>query len=184
MCFVGMSYNPGFDVEHQKNTLIWFSYKQKPILLFKQQSNAISDQIVEARKDNAKVVFVYNDVEEKTKNLILNTTKSMVKICNTTVDLTLNIKKSLSTSLGNEWHVMVSDNGFESDQHLYKNISIPGNLISFRIESIEFIIFRLNLDKNLEEKVSSFNVKFNFFQFSLFVKLVQRNNTQSSQFKN
>jgi hypothetical protein len=39
MCFVGMSYNPVFDVEHQIKNLIWFSYKQKPISLFKQQSH-------------------------------------------------------------------------------------------------------------------------------------------------
>ncbi len=92
MCFVGMSYNPSFDVEHQKNNLIQFSYKQKPILLFKQQSNGTSDQIVEAQRDYAKVVLVYNDVDAKIKNSILNTTKYVLKNFNTFKDISLNIK--------------------------------------------------------------------------------------------
>jgi hypothetical protein len=91
-CFVGMSYNPGFDVKHRKNNLIWFSYKQKQILLFKHQSNGISDQIVEAQRDNAKVVLVYNDVEEKIKNSILNTKKYVLKNFNTFKGISYNMK--------------------------------------------------------------------------------------------
>ncbi len=60
----------------------------------------------------------------------------------------------MSSILGNEWYAIVSIDGIESDQQLYKNISSPRNLISFRIESIEFIIFRLN--QNNEEKVNNF----------------------------
>lgn len=60
----------------------------------------------------------------------------------------------MSSSLGNEWYVIVSIDEIERDQKLYKNISSPRNLIPFRIESIEFIIFRLN--QNNEEKVNNF----------------------------
>ncbi len=93
-------------------------------------------------------------MEEKIKNSILNTTKYVLKNFNTFKDIRLNIKKSLSSSLGNEWFVIVSIDGIESDQQLYKNISSPRNFISFRIESIESIIFRLN--QNNEEKVNNF----------------------------
>jgi len=85
---------------------------------------------------------------------IINVVKSAIKNFNDYQNISLNISKTLQTSLGNEWRVVIINNGFDGNQDLYKNISIPGSLVSFRIESIEFVIFRLTQSRVIEDELT------------------------------
>jgi hypothetical protein len=154
MCLVGKNFNDsGFEIEHQNKSLISFAFKETQFVLFKPHSDLISDPIVDARKDNAKIVILV-DMEEKMRITIINVVKIAIKNFNDYQNISLNISKTLQTSLGNEWRVVIINNGFDGNQDLYKNISIPGSLVSFRIESIEFVIFRLSQSRVIEDKVN------------------------------
>jgi hypothetical protein len=82
-------------------------------------------------------------MEEKIKITVIDTTKIAVKNFNDYQSISINITKSLQLKLSYEWQVVIVNNGFDCDQKLYKNISISGFMI-LKIESIEFIIFRLS----------------------------------------
>jgi hypothetical protein len=152
--FVGMDFNnSGFNIDHQKNTFFWFSYKQKHIILFKPQIDVKNNLVFDARKDNAKVTVLYNDMEEKLKTAVINTTSIALKNFNTFQDISLNITKTLNSSLGSDWRVFIDFNGFASNQEVYKNISIAGSLILFRVEDIEFVIFRFLHNKMTGDEV-------------------------------
>jgi hypothetical protein len=154
MCFVGKNFNDsGFEIEHQNQSYISFEFKETQFVLFKPHSDLISDPIVDARKENAKIQILI-DMEEKTKITIINVVKIAIKNFNDYENISLNISKTLQTSLGNEWRVVIINNGFDGNQDLYKNISIPGSLVSFRIETIEFVIFRLIPSGVIEDKVN------------------------------
>jgi hypothetical protein len=102
MCFVGKNFNDsGFGIEHQNQSYISFEFKETQFVLFKPHSDLISDPIVEARKDNAKIVILI-DMEKKTKITIINVVKIAVKHFNDYENISLNISKTLQTSLANE----------------------------------------------------------------------------------
>jgi hypothetical protein len=165
MCFVGKNFNDsGFEILHQNKSLISFAFKQTQFILFKPHLDTVNDPIIDARKDNAKVDIVFFDMEEKTKITVIDIAKIAIKNFNDYQSLSLNITQALQTSLGNEWRVVIVNNRFDGDQQLYTSISIPGSLMSFKIESIEFIIFRLGA---FENKVKNFKLLDLFLKFTL-----------------
>ncbi len=146
--------NSGFGIEYQKNSFIWFSYKQNHIVLFEPQMNAVNNPIVEAKKDDAKVTLTYVDVEQKIIIDIINSTKAALKSFNDYRDIGLNISKTLELSTGLEWRVDIDNIGFDVNQNFYKNIAIKGWLLSFKIETIEFVIYRYSRSNTNENEVN------------------------------
>jgi hypothetical protein len=103
-CFTGINFNS------QENTFIWFSYREKHFIVFKQAIESTnSDPILEARKPNAKITVIEEGMAENMKNSVIDIAKQSISSFNDLDSIAKNIVKSLKEKYGLKWFCSVSD---------------------------------------------------------------------------
>jgi hypothetical protein len=143
----------GIDTELNKNPFIWFSLKYLNFIVFKEeQQNLIANPITEARKSDAKIVIIKDEMIEKMKNMALVIVKQAINNFNNTEAIAEHVIKELDKTYGNSWFCFIgySENG----NKLLKN-AVNSTLLSFKIESSIITIFQIkgeNMNSNNQVK--------------------------------
>jgi hypothetical protein len=135
--------NLAYDVKSLPNTAFWFSFGTLQILLFKSGYKADNEFISDARKTNAVLTVVKNEMTEALKEHALVISLIALKTHNDFKSISANISSSLELSYGYHWVSSVSIKSSEITSGYIKN-----TFISLTIEEIHITIFQISIPDN------------------------------------
>jgi len=132
------------------NTLLWFTYNNIQIILFKPIQSTPLDIISDARKlDRLNINIIKNEMDETMKeNAILLTTLA-VKSFNSFEKIATNITATFDKLYGQFWHCIVGPKGSHAEVKY-----VNGFYISFTIDDLEILIYRTNQPSLFEDQLS------------------------------
>ncbi len=116
-CFAGINTTfSGFNIEYEKNTFIWFSFREKHFVVFKPALNPVIDPIINTRlKTNPKIITIDDRMTESMRKTTLEFIKTAIFYFNTTERIAGNVVKNLKTRFGNSWHCGIGEFGTDKD---------------------------------------------------------------------
>jgi hypothetical protein len=149
-CFTGINTTfAGFNIESEKNTFIWFSFREKHFVVFKQAFDSVIDPIVSARKTNANITIIDDRMTESMKKSVLEIIKTSIFYFNTTESIAENVVKNLKSKFGNSWHCVIGE--FRIDKELMQK-AMNSSILSLRVGSLLIAIFQLREESSVCEK--------------------------------
>jgi hypothetical protein len=138
-----VGHNLTYDFKQSPNTVFWFSFGDLQILLFKPGFKAENDFISDARKTNAVLTVVKNEMTEAMKEHAIVISLISLKNHNDFKSISANISSSLELLYGHHWVSSISISSSQITSGYIKN-----TFISMTVEEIQITIFQISIPDN------------------------------------
>lgn len=136
-CMVGP---PGFvsSFEYVPKTLLWFSYGDIQVILFKLSKLSPADIIREARRmEKSKVKIYDNEMSEAMKGHAIGTAMLAFQDFNSYKLISANISAVFNQMHGEQWQCIIGSEGFDAHMDY-----VPGTYISFAFGECQIIMYQ------------------------------------------